>query len=73
MIDFILPFANSAFASPSRAWPSRSAWRVSRYGVVGNFFEDVDGRRAAGKEGERDAMILSDHRLVVAVFRESGR
>lgn len=76
VIDFILPFANSAFLSPhasSGASPSPSTWHVSRYGVVGNFFEDVGGRRVEGKEGERDAMILSDHRLVVAVFREAGR
>ncbi|PRQ77355.1 Endonuclease/exonuclease/phosphatase [Rhodotorula toruloides] len=76
VIDFILPFANSAFLSPhtsSAPSSSGSTWHVSRYGVVGNFFEDVGGRRAEGKEGERDAMVLSDHRLVVAVFREAGR
>ncbi|BGP31037.1 hypothetical protein JCM10296v2_002801 [Rhodotorula toruloides] len=76
VIDFILPLANSAFLSPhasSAASPSPSTWHVSRYGVVGNFFEDVGGRRAEGQEGERDAMILSDHRLAVAVFRKAGR
>lgn len=78
MIDFILPYANSAFSqAPSRldttTTSSASAaesrkWSVTRYGVVQNFFEDVGGRRGASEEEKSDAMILSDHRLVVVGF-----
>ncbi|GAA5877037.1 hypothetical protein JCM3774_006883 [Rhodotorula dairenensis] len=89
VIDFVLPFANSAFSpallSPPAFAPTSSAtaslvlertrqWRVTRYGVVQNFFEDVGGRRAGHGDDEdtaRDAMILSDHRLVVVGFELS--
>lgn len=72
VIDFILPYANSAFSplatttttSSSRRWK----WSVTRYGVVQNFFEDVGGRRGTSEEEKDDAMILSDHRLVVVGF-----
>lgn len=91
VIDFVLPLGNGAFLpSSSRPPPPDSAsdpepglgaeaaqpkWRVQRYGVVPNFFEDVGGRRGGPDSGSRqegacDAMILSDHRLVVAAFQE---
>ena len=41
---------------------------MTRYGVVQNFFEDVGGRRGTSEEEKDDAMILSDHRLVVVGF-----
>ncbi|GAA5861816.1 hypothetical protein JCM8547_008563 [Rhodosporidiobolus lusitaniae] len=46
--------------------PAGSCWKVARYGVVPNFSEDIDGKR--GDAG--DAMVISDHRLVVAMFEE---
>lgn len=88
VIDFVLPFDNPAFSpapsSASLSLPSFDAtirvpakkrkWRVTRYGVVPNFFEDIGGRRAGHREDEeaaRDAVIVSDHRLVVAGFELS--
>lgn len=87
VIDFVLPLGNGAFvpASPSvtssvpasSQTPAPSApeqqtrWRVTRYGVVQNFFEDVGGRRGKDQDDDKDAMILSDHRLVVAAFEET--
>lgn len=81
MIDFILPYANSAFspapaasrldATPAAAAAAASStrkWSVTRYGVIQNFFEDVGGRRGTSEEEKDDAMILSDHRLVVVGF-----
>jgi len=44
---------------------AQTRWKVSRYGVVPNFYEDVGGRR----EG-RDAVIVSDHRLVVVALEQ---
>ncbi|GAA5908054.1 hypothetical protein JCM6882_000213 [Rhodosporidiobolus microsporus] len=41
-------------------------WKVSRYGVVPNFFEDIGGKRGA----EEDGMLISDHRLVVVGVEE---
>ncbi|GAA5936000.1 hypothetical protein JCM3775_003553 [Rhodotorula graminis] len=86
VIDFILPYANAAFlpsrssSSPSSAAPPSSStlpvsprqpqWKVGKYGVVQNSFEDLAGRRPPGDEGRRDAMVRSDHRLVVARFEE---
>lgn len=44
---------------------AQTRWKVGRYGVVPNFYEDVGGRR----EG-RDAVIVSDHRLVVVALEQ---
>lgn len=69
VIDFILPYANSAFSPIFRLDATASAsWSVTRYGVAQNFFEDVGGRRGTSEEEKDDAMILSDHRLVVVGF-----
>ncbi|GAA5864348.1 hypothetical protein JCM1840_006753 [Sporobolomyces johnsonii] len=104
VIDFILLYANRAFAPPSSP-PSTSSsdetaildaddpdevlstlnaeadaeekqqqalvqqprWKVARYGVVPNFFEDIGGRRPPGSS---DALLVSDHRLVVVALEE---
>lgn len=81
VIDFILPYANSAFSpappasrldiTTSRSASGSGKWAVTRYGVVQNFFEDVGGRRGTGDEKD-DAMILSDHRLVVVGFERQS-
>ncbi|GAA5893898.1 hypothetical protein JCM8208_001272 [Rhodotorula glutinis] len=82
VIDFILAYANAAFlplrsfSSPSSSSsspppPSRQPqWKIGKYGVVQNFFEDLAGRRPAGDDGRRDTLVRSDHRLVVARFEE---
>ncbi|GAA5918527.1 hypothetical protein JCM1841_003283 [Sporobolomyces salmonicolor] len=103
VIDFILLYANSAFAPPSpppstsssetaildaddpdevlstlnavadaeekqqQALVKQPRWKVARYGVVPNFFEDVGGRRPPGSS---DALLVSDHRLVVVALEE---
>ncbi|GAA6062443.1 hypothetical protein JCM10212_003317 [Sporobolomyces blumeae] len=52
----------------SNARSSRQTrWKVSRYGVVPNFYEDIGGRRPSGSD---DALIVSDHRLVVVTMEE---
>jgi hypothetical protein len=72
-----MPYSNAAFLSPSSlppvadsvaadTKPSTIRWKVSRYGVLPNFFEDIGGKRG----DEADAMLISDHRLVVAAFEE---
>lgn len=50
--------------SPSTARQTR--WKVSRYGVVPNFYEDIGGKRGS----EEDGLIVSDHRLVVVALEE---
>ncbi|GAA5963284.1 hypothetical protein JCM3765_005787 [Sporobolomyces pararoseus] len=44
----------------------QTRWKVSRYGVVPNFYEDVGGKRGS----EEDGLIVSDHRLVVVGLEE---
>lgn len=47
--------------------PTRqNRWKVSRYGVVPNFYEDIGGKRGS----EDDGLIVSDHRLVVVGLEE---
>lgn len=44
------------------------AWKVSRYGVVPNFYGDVGGRQS--RASRDDGLIVSDHRLVVVDFEQ---
>ncbi|GAA5839442.1 hypothetical protein JCM11251_002727 [Rhodosporidiobolus azoricus] len=48
----------------------QTRWKVHRYGVVPNFFEDIGGKRGEEGEGEADGMLVSDHRLVVVGMEE---
>ncbi|GAA5993900.1 hypothetical protein JCM11641_004736, partial [Rhodosporidiobolus odoratus] len=52
----------------SKALHAQTRWKVSRYGVIPNFFEDLDGGRVG--EQKEDSMLVSDHRLVIAAFEE---
>ncbi|GAA6029589.1 hypothetical protein JCM8097_000952 [Rhodosporidiobolus ruineniae] len=85
VIDFIMPFSSAAFlpSSPSSSSSSSSfsargqtKWKVAKYGVVPNFFEDIagarpqPGRRGADDWSGEDAMLVSDHRLVVVGMEE---
>lgn len=77
VIDFIMPYSNTAFLSSSSPPPSvliddasedepSPRWKVYRYGVLPNFFEDVGGKRG----NEADAVLISDHRLVIVAMEE---
>lgn len=52
IIDFVLLLDNAAVATQAT---DGKGWRVNRFGVVPNQFDDND-----------EKMLISDHRLVVA-------
>ncbi|GAA5908070.1 hypothetical protein JCM6882_000218 [Rhodosporidiobolus microsporus] len=61
-----LPPAGAAGEKEKEQARGATRWKVSRYGVVPNFFEDIGGKRGA----EEDGMLISDHRLVVVGVEE---
>ncbi|GAA5893131.1 endonuclease/exonuclease/phosphatase family protein [Sporobolomyces salmoneus] len=56
----------SLLSSGTGTGTKQTSWKVSRYGVIPNFYEDVGGKGG----GEDDGLIVSDHRLVVVALEE---